>query len=1063
MGGKLGIGISTDSPGIATQPECLLVVMQLVCPQCQRVLEYSQEAPSFCAYCGNALARTKVDRGKKEDATAEYPSGSNTAVFAGPAKSAGGEQAFPETVGRYRLLHRLGEGGMGAVFEAEDSSSGRHVALKLIARAAIASPEAVERFRQEGRLASTIAHPRCVFVLAADEEAGQPYIVMELMPGSTLKDLVGREGPLAPTKAVALILDVIEGLEEAHQRGVIHRDVKPSNCFLESDGRVKIGDFGLSKSVSGDGHLTKTGTFLGTPLFASPEQVRVEPLDQRTDVYSVAATLYFLLVGQAPFEGGNPAGVLARIVSDPTPSMRLRRREIPAALDRVVLRGLERSRERRWQNLEELRQALLPFVPGKLSFGGLGIRFGAYLLDQFILVPVNMIGTFLTILCGVRYGIVEEETAMAGWLGAVLSTLPPLVYYAILDGFCGCSLGKWWLRLRVCGNEGKDAPGFARGALRAILFVGILNGPSIAVSVIWTTQDVLVNAFLPLVSVLAFFVGIGLIMCSMRARNGYRGLHEFVSGTRVIQLPWQSKRKPYQQESRDSVPLAADSIPDPVLAAQLGPFTIRGALIWTDNEKVLLGVDQALGRQAWLWVRHAAAPALTKKRQDLNRTTRLRWLAAGRAGTWQWDAFLAPPGCSLREAVTRFGKFTWTEARAVLEDLTDELIAGQDERQTPTPLSLDQVWLQPHGRAILVDFILKDSEPILIGDADPLTDLDLLAGAITSRETFDWRRSRRYELSLLAEAAHWMLQGSPRKEAESGPVRAPLPEHASEFLARLFGEPRPYRQPQEFQADLLATQDRPTEVRRSNRAAHLVLLGVFLLMGMGALLYPLFNSSKVIYVKKLGGLIQHAENIQAALEKSKENEPLRARLQEKQADYQTEYDAWHETLSWLDKQQLNLDKRLNPGRTENEKDLQTLRAEIDGESMTLMSLLVVNLWPALWIAWAFLTRGGLGYGLTGLRLLSADGSEATRVQCLARAVLFWLPIVALLTSSIGVDYWFWSLQDPHVAGVLAWLPRLSTALWLAGFLALAVYAGLALRSPTRSLHDRLVGTCLAPR
>ena len=658
--------------------------MQLVCPQCQRVLEYSQEAPSFCAYCGKAAgARTKVDSAKKEDATAEYPSGSNTAVFAGHAKLAAGESTFPETVGRYRLLHRLGEGGMGAVFEAEDSSSGRHVALKLIAREAIASPEAVERFRQEGRLASTIAHPRCVFVLAADEEAGQPFIVMELMPGSTLKDLVSRDGPLSPTKAVALILDAIEGLEEAHRRGVIHRDVKPSNCFLHSDGRVKIGDFGLSKSLSGDGHLTKTGTFLGTPLFASPEQVRVEPLDQRTDVYSVAATLYFLLVGQAPFEGGNPTGVLARIVSESTPSMRLRRREIPAALDRVVLRGLERSRERRWQTLEELRHALLPFVPGKLSFGGLGIRFGAYLLDQFILVPVNMIGTFFVILYGVQFALVDAQTAVAGWLGTVLSTIPPLAYYAILDGLFGCSLGKWWLQLRVCGREGKDAPGFARGALRAILFVGILNCPSIAVSLIWTTQDVLANAFLPVVSVLAFFVGIGLVMCTMRARNGYRGLHEVMSGTRVIQLPWRSKRKPYQQESGDSVPLAPDAIPDPVLATQLGPFTIRGALIWTDNEKVLLGVDRALGRQAWLWIRPADSPALTKERQDLSRTTRLRWLAAGRAGAWQWDALLAPPGCSLREAVARFGQFTWTDARSVLEDLTDELIASQDERHAP--------------------------------------------------------------------------------------------------------------------------------------------------------------------------------------------------------------------------------------------------------------------------------------------------------------------------------------------------------------------------------------------
>src|SRR5207244_797146 len=135
--------------------------------------------------------------------------------------------------------------------------------------------------------------------------------------GSTLKDLVTDQGPLSPTHAVRLILDVIEGLEEAHLRGILHRDVKPANCFLQADGRVKIGDFGLSKSLIRDAHLTRTGTFLGTPLFASPEQVRGGQLGPTTDVYSVSATLYYLLVGRAPFEGGDAASTLARIVSDP--------------------------------------------------------------------------------------------------------------------------------------------------------------------------------------------------------------------------------------------------------------------------------------------------------------------------------------------------------------------------------------------------------------------------------------------------------------------------------------------------------------------------------------------------------------------------------------------------------------------------------------------------------------------------------------------------------------------------------------------------------------------------
>src|SRR5438552_1118271 len=128
------------------------------------------------------------------------------------------------------------------------------------------------------------AHPRCVFVYAADEDAGRPYIVMELMPGDTLHDLLEKRGPLPPAEAVAKILDVIDGLLEAHQLGVVHRDVKPSNCFLEADGRVKVGDFGLAKSLVTESHLTRTGAFLGTPLYASPEQVKRETVDAQTDV-----------------------------------------------------------------------------------------------------------------------------------------------------------------------------------------------------------------------------------------------------------------------------------------------------------------------------------------------------------------------------------------------------------------------------------------------------------------------------------------------------------------------------------------------------------------------------------------------------------------------------------------------------------------------------------------------------------------------------------------------------------------------------------------------------------
>jgi len=343
---------------------------QLACPHCHKVMEISGAPPAFCAYCGQSLSSSTITMARTPDMPILEADKSTLA----PSEATTEQTSLarmPQMVGKYRLMSRLGSGGMGTVYEAEHTENGRRVALKLLSRELAASPDSVLRFRQEGRLASAIAHPRCVFVFAVDEANGQSYIVMELMPGATLRDLVEEKGPLPPDDAIAKILDVIDGLLEAHRLEVIHRDVKPSNCFLEPDGRVKVGDFGLAKSLIGSNkaHLTRTGTFLGTPHFASPEQVRGEPVSPQTDVYSVAATLYYLLTGQPPFPGVDMAATLARIVSDPPPSMRTLRPDIPLAVDHVVLKGLERDRQQRFQDLQELRAALVALLPKSASRG----------------------------------------------------------------------------------------------------------------------------------------------------------------------------------------------------------------------------------------------------------------------------------------------------------------------------------------------------------------------------------------------------------------------------------------------------------------------------------------------------------------------------------------------------------------------------------------------------------------------------------------------------------------------------------------------------------------------
>src|SRR5262249_30346978 len=266
---------------VSSRERSLGRVMQLSCPSCTKTLEFSVEAPRFCGYCGQSLTiATEAVTVAPLPADPDRTAPPDPAMTLDLSASAVPDTSISGTIGGYRLLRKLGGGGMGAVYEAEEIASGRRVALKIVLPGIAGSAETLTRFRQEGKLASTLAHPRCVFVLSADEEAGRPYIVMELMPGHTLSDLVRDRGPLPPEEAIAKTLDVMAGLQEPHRRGLVHGDVKPSNCFLEVNGRVKIGDFGLARSLEVDAKLTRTGSFVGTPLYAAPEQIhKKEPTD----------------------------------------------------------------------------------------------------------------------------------------------------------------------------------------------------------------------------------------------------------------------------------------------------------------------------------------------------------------------------------------------------------------------------------------------------------------------------------------------------------------------------------------------------------------------------------------------------------------------------------------------------------------------------------------------------------------------------------------------------------------------------------------------------------------
>lgn len=281
------------------------------------------------------------------------------------ARAGGGQpdqsppSSTPMRLGEYRLIRKIGQGAMGTVYEAIQEGLERRVALKVLSKVLMSDKKFVSRFKREARAVSQLNHPNIVTIFQIGEEDGLHYFSMEFVDGRSLDKLLKQRGKLGVAESLTLITQAAHGLAHAWNCNVVHRDVKPGNLLLASNGIIKIADFGLAKAPDANEALTMTGAVVGTPYYMSPEQIRnAKDVDFRADIYSLGATLFHLVTGRAPFEGESPFEIAIKVATMPTPRVREINPAVPPPIAEMIEKMLVKNPQERFQQANELLTAL---------------------------------------------------------------------------------------------------------------------------------------------------------------------------------------------------------------------------------------------------------------------------------------------------------------------------------------------------------------------------------------------------------------------------------------------------------------------------------------------------------------------------------------------------------------------------------------------------------------------------------------------------------------------------------------------------------------------------------